>query len=118
MSSNQHQQLLKLLAQLEQNLKSLNLWSDTPPTPESLMSSQPFMVDTLTFEQWLSLVLVPKLAEMAKAGLLLPSAIALCPMAEESFSSLAGKEAELVNLLADIDELLSGERQQTKFLTR
>lgn len=117
MSLTQPQQLLNLLVQVEQSLKALNLWAENPPSPESLMSTQPFMVDTLKFDQWLSLVLVPKLTEMAKANSPLPSAIALCPMAEESFTYLKGSESQLINLLADIDELLSGQRQQTKFLS-
>ncbi|MGR5543302.1 YqcC family protein, partial [Vibrio campbellii] len=45
--------LLPLLNQLEQALKALNIWQDTPPAQEKLMSSEPFAIDTLTPGEWL-----------------------------------------------------------------
>ena len=47
----------------------------------------------------------------------LPENIALCPMAEEAFHPLGEKVSQLINIIADIDQLLSGKRQQTLFVS-
>mgnify|MGYP000318113541 FL=1 len=46
----------------------------------------------------------------------LPSTISLCPMAEESYKTLGTQAAKLINVIGDIDEVLSGRRYQTLFV--
>ncbi|REL37428.1 YqcC family protein [Thalassotalea euphylliae] len=106
----------ELLYQLEQELRRLTLWSLVKPNPEKLMSTAPFCVDTLRFEQWLQYIFLPQMYQLIKNQQPLPTQIALCPMAEEAFIGLSDKAADLINIIGDIDELLSGQRQQQKFL--
>ncbi|MFD2165836.1 YqcC family protein [Thalassotalea euphylliae] len=105
-----------LLNKLEQALKSSKLWSVDAPLPEQLASVQPFCVDTLRFEQWLQFIFIPKMQELLAQQLPLPNQIALCPMAEEAFAPMGDAAADIVNVLGDIDEALSGQRMQQKFL--
>ncbi|WP_394174696.1 YqcC family protein [Thalassotalea litorea] len=112
---NKNQQLVNLLTHLEAQLQTLSLWQKHAPEPERLLSTQPFCVDTLTFEQWLQFIFIPKISAMLAANSPLPTQISLCPMAEESFKAHGDKIAALINVIADIDELLSGQRQQTLY---
>ncbi len=108
----------QLIIALKAQLQALNLWQEHTPNVCLLASQQPFCCDTLTFEQWLQFIFIPRFQAMIMAKQKLPSNIALCPMAEESFKHLGVKVAPLINILADIDEQLSGQRQQTLFMKK
>ncbi|TLU67547.1 YqcC family protein [Thalassotalea litorea] len=112
---NKNQQLANLLSRLQNELQALSLWQQNALNPELLLSTQPFCVDTLTFEQWLQFVFIPKISQMLAENQPLPNQISLCPMAEESFKRYGDDISVLINLIADIDELLSGQRQQTYY---
>lgn len=105
------------LTELTALLKKASLWSNEPVSAEQLASTQPFCIDTLRFEQWLKHVFIVKMEQLIKLGMPLPSSIALCPMAEEAFSDQTPFVSELINLIADIDEAISGKRLQTKYLS-
>ncbi|TKB45952.1 YqcC family protein [Thalassotalea mangrovi] len=115
---NKSQQLKTLLVLLQDNLHELNLWQMDTPTAEQLASTQPFCVDTLRFEQWLQFIFIPKISEMIALNLPLPTQISLCPMAEESFKGVGEQAAKVINTIGDIDELMSGQRQQTLYLNK
>ena len=106
----------KLLSELEMELKVLKLWASERPTLNALTSQQPFCCDTLRFEQWLQFIFIPKISEMIAVNASLPSTISLCPMAEESYKTLGTQAAKLINVIGDIDEVLSGRRYQTLFV--
>jgi len=116
MKNSLHQDALVLLSRLAAELKLQQLWQDAGVPAEALASQQPFCCDTLTFEQWLQFVFIPKLGQMAEHDLPLPTNMALCPMAEEAFKSKGESVAELINIIGDLDELLSGKRAQTMFV--
>lgn len=105
-----------LLENLEQALKMANLWDENTPRPEQLASTQPFCIDTLSFEQWLQFIFLPRMQLMISTNQALPTSIALCPMAEEAFVQHEENVAVLINAIADIDEALSGVRHQTKYI--
>jgi uncharacterized protein YqcC (DUF446 family) len=111
-----HTQLEKLLLALEVELQELTLWQADIPTEEALNSTQPFSCDTLTFPQWLQFIFIEKMTELNGAEALLPTSISICPMAEESFKHFSDKAASLINVIADIDKLLSGKREQTLYV--
>ena len=106
--------IVGLLNELEAELKRLALWQEGPVDPALLESQAPFCCDTLRFEQWLQFVLLPRMRALLEANQPLPTAIALCPMAEESLDHRLDI-GRLINVLADIDETLSGERHQTLY---
>ena len=47
----------KCLTAIEEELKALAWWSDTPPSDEALASPLPFGVDTLSLPEWLQFIL-------------------------------------------------------------
>lgn len=98
-----------LLDQLTQALKSLNLWQTQQPEINALLSSAPFCCDTLSFEQWLQFVFIPKISQMISLGESLPDKISLMPMAEESFKYLSTQADPLLMIIKRIDKTLTGQ---------
>lgn len=100
--------VLTLLKELTLELKALQLWSDNRPSENSLSSVQPFCIDTLNFEQWLQFVFIERLIHMTKNNMALPTKISISPMAEEYFKNRESSMSKLINVIKDIDRLLSG----------
>jgi len=98
-----------LLDTLMEQLAHANLYSEQPPTTAQLASSEPFAVDTMRFEQWLQFVFVPKLRQMIEESQALPKAIAILPMAEQTFFARNIDAPMVLSTLAKIDALLSGQ---------
>ncbi|MEQ5837134.1 YqcC family protein [Marinobacter sp. R17] len=97
------------LLAIELELRRLEYWEHEPPEPEALQSAQPFCVDTLTFTQWLQFIFLPRMKVLIEEERALPAVSGIAPMAEEFFrqESVSGKI--VINELARIDALLSGD---------
>jgi len=104
------QQANQLLTELTQQLKTQGLWQADKPEASKLTSTVPFCCDTLAFEQWLQFVFISKLHSMLMTGMALPADIAIKPMAEESFKHLGEASSSLIQIIANIDQLLSAPR--------
>jgi len=96
-----------LLSDLAFELKSLNLWQTLQPSAAELSSSTPFCFDTLTFEQWLQFIFIPKLMVMINQQQALPTKISLTPMAEEAFKHLSMSAKPLIDVIKRIDKTLA-----------
>ena len=101
------QQTLILLTQLSQELKFLTLWQKRRPNLCEMASTLPFHYDTLTFEQWLQFVFIERISLLIENKQSLPSEISLLPMAEESFKKLGDKANKLLEVIGQLDRLLS-----------
>lgn len=95
--------LQSLLMDLECELRSLELWQAETPSAEALASVQPFCIDSLTFEQWLQFIFLPRMTELLANQLPLPAKCQLSPMGEEAFSGRELPTASLLSVLAAID---------------
>lgn len=91
----------QLLNKLESTLTELQLWSSEAPSPEQLNSHQPFAMDTLSFEQWLQFIFIPKMKLLIDNKIPLPESLQLLPYAEEVYK---GKAVDhLLAVIAEID---------------
>jgi len=106
-------QTVELLQAIETELRGLQLWSHTPPSAEAFASTAPFCYDRMPLAQWLQFVFLPRMYALVDGGLPLPAQISICPMAEEAFLPHGTSAFRLINRIADLDELLSGTREQT-----
>jgi uncharacterized protein YqcC (DUF446 family) len=100
----------QLLTELIHQLNIQGLWQKNKPNLCELSSTAPFCCDTLTFEQWLQFIFIPKIQTMIIQGEALPTKIALTPMAEESFKHLGSASEKLIHVLTKIDQLLCAPR--------
>ncbi|RMJ02126.1 hypothetical protein DOQ08_02922 [Marinobacter litoralis] len=97
------------LLQIEVELRSIGVWQEQPLPPEAFESTQPFCLDTMNFTQWLQFVFVERMKLLLEAGQPLPSVSGIAPMAEEYFRGRSESGAKLIQALAHMDNLLSGE---------
>jgi uncharacterized protein YqcC (DUF446 family) len=100
-------QLSQLLKALETELRSQGRWESDPPSESALLSTQPFAVDTLSFDQWLQWILLPKLHELLVLQMPLPVSCAIAPMAEEVYGQADSGGNRIIMIIADIDLLLT-----------
>lgn len=71
--------ILACLDEVEALLKHFALWQRDPPTPQQLCSKLPFCTDTLTPEQWLQWIFLPRMRQMVQQDLALPEPLILEP---------------------------------------
>ncbi|NTS77749.1 YqcC family protein [Catenovulum sp. SM1970] len=97
--------LAKLLDKLEQVMKEIGLWQDSPPEPKAFMSEAPFCVDTMSYEQWLQWIFIAKLRFCIEENVELPVEMSIVPMAEEAYKGSLEEKAPLLEVLDDLDKL-------------
>lgn len=81
------------------------IWSTQVPSLEALSSTQPFCVDTLSFEQWLQFVMMVRFEEMIHNSIPLPKQCDIAPMAEEAFKGRS--LSKVIVLISAIDKLIN-----------
>ena len=92
----------KKLQQLEQVLKTVQLWQETSPSPAELSSTLPFCLDTLTLSQWLQFIFIPRVQHLLDQQLPIP-AMAITPYAEQVLPAHNRDYSLLLQQLRDID---------------
>ncbi|MGI5309233.1 YqcC family protein [Rheinheimera sp. WS51] len=99
-----------LLAELEQQLKQLELWSSSVPDSKAMSSTAPFCCDTMPLENWLQYIFIPRMQALIAAKVALPTKISVHPMAEEAFKHHSVTAQPLLSVIKRIDICLSGEK--------
>lgn len=105
---NKYIAVAEILANIEKELRELNLWDSVSPSAEALASTQPFAIDTLNFPQWLQFIFVPRLYFMIEQQLPLPNNSGVAAMAEQYSHVLNLNSSLLIKHLQKIDNILSG----------
>ena len=67
-----------------------------------------YCVDTLSFDQWLQFVLIPRMEQLVMLQAPLPTSVSLYPMASEVYKEDLAEAEALLRLIARFDLLLSG----------
>jgi uncharacterized protein YqcC (DUF446 family) len=99
-----HKEVEILIIKLEQSLRQAMLWSRSAPSVAALKSKLPFAIDSMSFEEWLQFVFIPKMTVIINSKSTLPDNIQLLPMAEHSFSSVDNKTG-LMQVIKQIDSM-------------
>lgn len=105
---NQEVELKELLDGIEALMGKLDLWQTHSPSPEALLSRQPFCMDTLSFSQWLQFMFLPRMREILEQQQAWPNSCEIKPMAEEYFKSTTVQAGDLIRVLGSVDALISG----------
>lgn len=102
----QLQECTRLLGAIQQELMRLECWAAMPPPVEHFASTLPFCVDTLSIEQWLQFVFLPRMQALMDAGSELPRGAGLANYAEVCFRDKMVERRQLITLLQAMDALL------------
>lgn len=105
---NQYLLVAGLLGELTAELQRLERWQAEHPADDALASTLPFCVDTLSFDQWLQFVLIPRMEQLVMLQAQLPTSVSLYPMASEVYKNDLVEAEALLRLIARFDLLLSG----------
>ncbi len=100
---NTENQVRQILEDIEQVMRDDKLWHATPPEAEAFESKEPFSVDTMSAEQWLQWVLVPRMYALLADEADLPTRFAITPYFEVALPDASRLLAELQRL----DDLLN-----------
>jgi len=92
---------------IEQQLRELGWWTQSPPNEQALLSQEPFCIDTLTFEQWLQWVLLPRMRIMLEEQAVLPRQSAIAEMADVVYVEQLGQTVALRRAIKQFDRLLN-----------
>jgi len=67
------------LQQLQLAMQKLDLWQAVPPSQDAFLSEEPFAIDTMSPEEWLQWIFIPRMFALLESGAELPSKIAVSP---------------------------------------
>lgn len=99
----QHQPIAQKLDEIEAELKRIGYWQEEALPPEAYNITQAFGMDTMTAEQWLQFILIPRARKILGGEGQFPESSATGAFALRSFPGLNS----LINLLYDFDELIT-----------
>jgi uncharacterized protein YqcC (DUF446 family) len=102
-------QVKSLLIALEVELKHLSLWQPVLPSPEALASAMPFCYDTMSLQQWLQFVFIPRMQALLDANGSLPGRMSILPVAEQAFGNIQADVVPLLNIIQRLDNAISGD---------
>jgi uncharacterized protein YqcC (DUF446 family) len=100
--------LVKVVDDLEAELRRMRLWEREPPSEASLASTKPFCIDTLELSQWLQWLLIPRMRNIFAGYGDLPTRSAIYPLAEDCFEHLEDP-TRLLMLIERFDRLIGGD---------
>ncbi len=100
-----------LAQQIEEELKSLNRWSDHPLPEEKFENMGAFGCNTMTFEQWIQFVLLDRLHEIVETKGEFPEDSMIATYAVKAFDGDI-ETGNLQNLLYQLDTLVNGKEER------
>ena len=96
--------MLAHLDAIEREMRALGFWSLEPPSPDAMGSTAPFAHDTMTLDQWLQWIFIPRMRETVRQGIRPPAACNIHPFAAHSFVGHGVAARPLVLAIRAFDE--------------
>lgn len=96
-----------VLLDVEANLRISGKWDQQRPAENLLSSNHPFCVDTLSFEQWLQWIFLPRMKRIIERQEPLPEQSAIYEYAVEYFEHIDISTNELLLQLKNFDQLIA-----------
>ncbi|MEM6162118.1 YqcC family protein [Erwinia sp. P6884] len=102
----EHEQQVQIhLTAIVEELHEAGLWQTCAPTTQAFESQEPFCMDTMTPEQWLQWVFLPRMQALLDAGSPLPEKLAIAPYYEVALEGALPGRARLLHALNQLDQL-------------
>lgn len=99
-----HKEVQHHLDAVIQEMHRVKLWQDKPLAPEQLNFSQAFAMDTMSFNQWLQFIFIPRVQQIIDSKGKFPSQSNVAAQAVREFDGM-DEASELVGLLSEFDAL-------------
>lgn len=99
--------IANVLMEVEASLRASGKWGRQSPSPSALASAEPFCIDTLSLEQWLQWVFLPRMKHILEHREPLPRQSAIFEYAQSCFSKNDAHCAVLLAQIKRFDELIA-----------
>ena len=93
----------RLLQNIKQEMRRLDIWEDSPPAVDALESVNPFCYDTLEIHQWLQWIFIPRIQALIDAGQSLPEQCDIASYAEVIYERSGLDRDELIQHIRAFD---------------
>jgi len=90
--------------EIEQEMKRVGLWQEKPLAPEQYNFTSAFGMDTMSFDQWLQFVFLPRVREIISTRSKFPVSSSVGAQAVREFDGYPNAE-RLITLLSEFDRL-------------
>ena len=108
--SEKTENLNRLLREIEQELRDIDLWTENRPADCTFQSYAPFQEDLMSFPEWVQWVMIPSFDDILSSSGQLPETCRIFSLAELAFTDINEKTERLLLLIQQLDELID---QQT-----
>ena len=105
MSRELEHRVADIVLNIEAEMRRMSLWSAQKPEDNRLQSQLPFCYDSLTVEQWLQWIFIPRMKRMLEQNLDLPAKCDIHPYAEEFLAHRSEDTVKLLALIKEFDDL-------------
>jgi len=95
------------LDEIEREMKRVGLWQETPLKEEQYNFRRAFAMDTMSYDQWLQFVFIPRVKEIINTKGKFPLSSSVGAQAVREFDTYANAQA-LISLLSEFDRLFDG----------
>ncbi len=99
-----YQSVQTKLDEIVAEMKRIGFWQDEPLQPEQYDFRSAFALDTMTFNQWLQFIFVPRVAQILESQGTFPTRSQVGAQAIREYDSFP-EAAQLVTLLGEFDTL-------------
>jgi len=96
-----------VLLEVEQTLRTHGKWDRNQPAVSALSSAQPFILDTLRFEQWLQWIFLPRMKTILEQEKPLPVKSGILAYAQSYLHKNDPPTSNLLKLIKQFDDLIS-----------
>lgn len=95
-----------VLLEVEALLRISGKWDAYRPSTDALLSSEPFCIDTLSFEQWLQWVFLPRMKQILEYKKPLPAKSGIFVYAQQQLRKQQLPAGKLLSLIKRFDDLI------------
>jgi len=95
-----------VLLEVEAILRTSGKWDAYQPPTDALHSSEPFCIDTLSFEQWLQWVFLPRMKQILEYKRPLPAKSGIFVYAQQQLRKEELPAGQLLSLIKRFDDLI------------
>ena len=96
-----------VLLEVEATLRTSGKWDVLRPPEVALLSAEPFCIDTLSFEQWLQWIFLPRMKQILEYKKPLPVKSGILVYAQEQLCKETPPAGKLLTLIKRFDDLIS-----------
>ena len=92
------------LDEIEEEMKRVELWQERPLRPEQYNFTSAFATDTMSYDQWLQFIFVPRVRSIISARGEFPASSSVGAQAVREFDTYPNAQ-RLITLLSEFDRL-------------